>query len=99
MHELNSILIEGRVTAVFSKKGSSAFSIRIHNDGFGSPRDTDGKLRSVPINLSELGTRVRTDVAVGRKVRVVGRLDVRPYGGLVIAAEYLELKPELVRAA
>jgi len=98
MHELNSILIEGRVTAVFSKKGSPAFSIRIHNDGFVAC-DKDGKPRSVPIHLSSLNARVRTDVSVGRTVRIVGRLSVRPYGGLVVEAEHLELKPEAAQAA
>jgi hypothetical protein len=98
MHQLNSILIEGRVTAVFSKKGSPAFSIRIHNDRF-EACDKDGKSRSVPINLSALGSRARTELSVGRIVRIVGRLTVRPYGGLVVEAEHLELKPEAARAA
>jgi len=97
MRELNSVLIEGRITAVFSKKGGPAFSIRIHNSGF-TATDKDGRMRSVPINLASLNSRVRTDVSVGRTVRIVGRLTVRPYGGLVIEAEHLELKPVIAQS-
>ena len=98
MRELNSILIEGRVTAVFSKKGGPAFSIRIHTNGFPAP-EKGGNEHSVPISLATLDSRVRTGVSVGRTVRVVGRLTVRPYGGLVIAAEHLKLKPETAQRA
>lgn len=98
MRQLNSILIEGRVTAVFAKKGCPAFSIRIHNDGFASCTK-DGKPRSIPIQLSALGGWARTAVAVGRTVRIVGRLTVRPYGGVVVEAEHLELKPQAAQAA
>jgi len=97
MRELNSILLEGQVRTVHAHKGEPPFSIHLQNDGLQNPSEKEGPPGTVTVDISSMSPQIRLGLTKGRTVRIVGRLTVRHYGELVIAAEHIELKPEILK--
>ena len=105
MSELNSVLLEGEISFLKDDvKDCLTFTVDSHRY-----RKHNTKVVTVPVRVvGELAERLKSNLGVGSKLRVVGRIDQTDkedgdffgmsenFPVLFLEAEHIEIKPERV---
>ncbi|PKL23547.1 MAG: hypothetical protein CVU43_16445 [Chloroflexi bacterium HGW-Chloroflexi-5] len=99
MKDLNSVLIEGDVKTVFTRKGKLPHALHLCSKGFDDGSETANSSALITVDLERLPQYSYAKVTKGSHVRIVGRLCARENGDMYVLAEHLELRAQRATAA